>query len=99
MAHPKHLESGWDMHQAGSAEPAVLPRGEVVDAEVVCHHPFGLGLHLPAHGAYAHVNVPEISATVVRGPGDFPPIGSAVRARSFGPSGEGRHLTMSLREV
>ncbi|MEV6639031.1 hypothetical protein [Amycolatopsis sp. NPDC051371] len=93
----RHLEPGWDLHRAGSAERFVLPAGEVVDAEVVCHHPFGLGLHLAEYDAYAHVDIPEVGGTLVRGPADFPAVGSAVRARSFGPSGEGRPLTMSLR--
>ncbi|WP_410622978.1 hypothetical protein [Amycolatopsis sp. cmx-8-4] len=99
MTHLKHLEPGWDMHKAGSAEFFVLPAGEVADSEVICHHPFGLGLYLPEYDAYAHVNIPEVSETVAHGPDEFPPIGSSVRARSFGPSGEGHHLTMTLRGV
>jgi hypothetical protein len=99
VTHPRHVEPGWDMHSAGSAEAFVLPAGQVVDAEVICHHPFGLGLYLPEYDAYAHVNIPEVSDAVAHGPEEFPPIGSSVRARSFGPSGEGRQLTMSLRRV
>ena len=90
---------GWDMHEAGSAEFFTLPAGEVVAAEVICHHPFGLGLRLPEFDAHAHVNITEISETVVHGPKEFPAIGSRVLARSFGPSGEGHHLTMTLRGV
>lgn len=100
MSQPKHLDRNWDMHNLRSMEPFSLPAGEVVQAEVICHHSFGLGLYLPDYDAYAHVNIPEVSDTVVHGPEEFPPIGSKVRARSFGPgSRPGRPLAMTLRGV
>src|SRR3982074_3711734 len=64
----KHQEPGWDMHRPGSVEPVSLPRGEVVRGEVVCQHPLGPGLLLPAHDAYGPVNLPEVSDVVVPGP-------------------------------
>ena len=55
--------------------------------EVACHHPFGLGLYLPDHDTYGHVNIPEVSDVVVHGPNEFPPIGTQGSARVLGPSG------------
>ena len=93
----KHQEPGWDMHRPGSVEPVSLPRGEVVRGEVVCHHPFGLGLYLPDHDSYGHVNIPEVSDVVVHGPNEFPPIGTQGSARVLGPSGGTDQLTLTLR--
>jgi hypothetical protein len=100
MSQPKHLDPNWDMHNEQGLPEFSLPKGEVARAEVICHHAFGLGLYLPDHDAYAHVNIPEVSDTVVHGPEEFPPIGSHVYARSFGPSPRpGRPLAMTLRGV
>jgi hypothetical protein len=100
MVQPKHQAPDWDMHNEHDIKPFSLPADEIVQAEVICHDPFGLGLYLPDYEAYAHVNIPEVSDTAVDGPAEFPPIGSKVRARSFGPSARpGRPPSMSLRNI
>lgn len=100
MSRQKYRNPNWDMHNERDLEMLSLSAGQIVEAEVICHHPFGLGLYLPDCGAYAHVNIPEVSDSVVHGPAEFPSIGSKVRARSFGPSARpGRPPSMSLRGI
>jgi predicted RNA-binding protein with RPS1 domain len=99
VTQPKHLDPSWDMHTPGNVVPVQIQPGEVVRGEVVCHHPFGLGLYLPDHDTYGHVNIPNVADTVVHGPDEFPPIGSKVWARSFGIRGDGRQLNLAMRGV
>jgi len=79
------------MHRAGACpvRPADdrLPAGTLVTGEVVCHHPFGLGIRLHDRDEHGHVDVPHVSSDPVRGPEDYPPIGKVVRARVVGYSG------------
>jgi predicted RNA-binding protein with RPS1 domain len=98
MTPPKHSDPNWDMHRVGAVEPVELPAGETVRAEVVCHHPFGLGLYLPDHDTYGNVNATEVDGPDVHGPEDFPPVGSEVTARVLGLSGP-RQLGLSLRKT
>lgn len=98
MAQPKDLDPNWDMHRAGAVEPVALPAGEIVRAEVVCHHPFGLGLYLLDHDTYGNVNATEVAEADVHGPEDFPPVGGKVTARVLGLSGP-RQLGLSLLKV
>jgi hypothetical protein len=99
MTQPKHLDPSWDMHNPGNVVPVQLQPGEVVCGEVVCHHLFGLGLYLPDHDTYGHVNITNVADAVVRGPDEFPPIGSKVWARSFGIRGDGRQLDLTMQGV
>ncbi|MCU1680181.1 MAG: hypothetical protein JWQ81_920 [Amycolatopsis sp.] len=99
MAHPKHLDPSWDMHKPGNVVPVQITPGETVHAEVVCHHPFGLGLYLLDYDTYGHVNIPNVADTVVHGPEEFPPIGAQVWAQSFGIRGDGRQLNLTMKGV
>lgn len=81
--------------------PVAVPVGVVVRAEVVCQHPFGLGLYLPEIDTYGNVNIvniPSHDGAIVSGPAQFPKIGSSVRARSLGVSGNGQ-LTLDLKNL
>jgi hypothetical protein len=53
-----------DIHDLPASEwgelPAVL-EGSVVEVRIVCVHTFGLGVKVLAHGAYGHVNAPEVT--------------------------------------
>ncbi|EWM18676.1 hypothetical protein [Kutzneria sp. 744] len=97
MSQPRHRDPNWDMHRPGAVELVALPVGEVVRGEVVCHHPFGLGLYLPDHDTYGNVNATEVEGEDVHGPEDFPAIGSAVTARVLGLNGP-QQLALSLRK-
>jgi hypothetical protein len=57
-------EPGWDMHGHGEElkrQSAVQRlRGASVTGTVVCHHLFGLGVHIDDGNEYGHVNITEI---------------------------------------
>jgi hypothetical protein len=55
-----------------------LPPLTEIRARVVCHHTFGIGLWLVDRDEFAHVDVPFIVPGRIRGPQDYPPIGSQV---------------------
>jgi hypothetical protein len=51
-----------DIHDLPLSEWGELPtvlEGSVVEVEIVCAHPFGLGIKVLALNAYGHVNAPE----------------------------------------
>jgi hypothetical protein len=91
------------MHERGPelAErvTAHLAVGTRVSGTVVCHHVFGLGVWLPEHGQYGHVNITSIAPPGVplRGPEDFPLIGSVVEGTVLGYTHRDAQLTLSLR--
>ena len=95
------MTSRFDMHDAGAAlmvtEDEELAEGLLVAGRVVCHHPFGLGVHVEAHGQYGHVDVPQISDGPIRDVRDYPPVGAAVEARVIGYSGAYLQLRLTLR--
>jgi hypothetical protein len=83
-----HDQPGWDMHDRGAeirrpAEDRLQP-GTRVGAIVVCHHPFGMGVYIEERAEYGHVDIPFIAPGRLRGPEDFPPIGSQVDATVSG---------------
>jgi ribosomal protein S1 len=86
------------MHDAGAlpARPEAdrLQVGALVAGSVVCHHVFGMGVHLAGRDEYGHVDIIDISRKPLRGPEDFPAIGSTVRARVLGYSGGQLRLTL-----
>jgi ribosomal protein S1 len=91
-------EGPFDMHAAG-AVPAIpedqrLEQGLVVSGVVVCHHPFGLGVRLADREEYGHVDVPQISDGMIRGPEDYPAVGEHVRGRVLGYAGDQLRLTL-----
>lgn len=92
--------TGWDMHE----DPATLvprdhqlPPGTTVEATVICHHPWGIGVKLADGTQYGHVNVPVISDGRIGGPEDYPPIGHSTAAMVLGYSGAGQ-LRLSTRQ-
>jgi hypothetical protein len=91
------------MHQAGACPVRPpddrLPAGTIVTGEVVCHHPFGLGICLHDRDEYGHVDVPYVSSDPVHGPEDYPPIGIVVRARVVSYSGANAQLRLHLKGV
>jgi hypothetical protein len=91
------------MHQAGAhpVRPSVdwLPASAIVTGEVVCHHPFGLGIRLHDRDKYGHVDPPFVSSDPIRGPEDYPPIGMIVRARVVGYAGARAQLRLHLEGV
>jgi hypothetical protein len=95
--------SSWDMHQAGACpvRPSDdrLPAGTIVTGEVVCHHPFGLGIRLHNRDECGHVDVPCVSSDPVRGPEDFPPIGMVVGAWVVGYIGANAQLRLHLKGI
>jgi len=90
--------SDWDMHSdPGSTVPEdqELPEGTRITGEVICHHAFGMGVRLDGPVQYGHVNITEISQGPLRGPEDFPPIGSHVSVVVIGYTGIGGQLRLS----
>ena len=91
MTSPRHLWDGWDMHSRGAElfrrEGDRLQAGAAVHGIVVCHHAFGMGVYLPDRDEYGHVDITAISSHRLRGPEDFPEIGSEVEATVAGYSG------------
>ncbi len=49
-----------------------------MEGVVVCHHPFGIGVHIESADQYAQVDVSCIRDGVIRGAVDYPPIGQAL---------------------
>lgn len=101
MTSSLHRQKGWDMHDHG-AEIVTLERnrldeGAPVNGVVVCHHPFGLGVYLADVDQYGHVNITAIG-TSVRGPNDFPAVGSAIEGTVLGYSGMLGQLTLTLQQ-
>jgi predicted RNA-binding protein with RPS1 domain len=95
-----HDETGWDMHSDPAAlvpEDHRLPAGTLVQATVICHHPFGIGVRLTDGTQFGHVNVPEITDAAIRGIEDYPPIGLTTAAAVLGYRGTGQ-LRLSLRQ-
>src|SRR6476660_2119809 len=45
--------------QWGALDPKLI--GRVVEVQIVCVHPFGVGVRLTAEGAYGHVNPPRVT--------------------------------------
>ena len=73
-----------------------LAFGTEVEAEVVCGHPFGMGLYVRSAQQYGHVDAPNVSDNFIAGPSDYPSVGSKLRAVVLGYSGSGQ-LRMSTR--
>ena len=100
---PPHAQPHWDMHAHGAElarpESEWIATGTPVSGAVVCHHHFGLGVWIPDHGQYGHVMITEIvpPGVRIRGPDDFPPIGSAVEAIVLGYTGRFSQLRLSIR--
>lgn len=85
---------GWDLHDAGADIEACRSRrlaaGTEVSAEVICHHPFGLGVRIVAFGELGHLDIDAIQparGTIVD-PLTYPEIGSQIPAIVLGYSGQ-----------
>ena len=76
-----------------------LQVGATVTGVVVCHHAFGLGMFLADRDEYGHVNITEVKPGAVRGPEDFPAIGSSVEGVVLGYTGIHDQLRISLRQA
>jgi len=53
-----------DIHDIPVAEWGELPKsliGQVVDVEILCVHPFGVGVRVVAADSYGHVNAPHVT--------------------------------------
>jgi ribosomal protein S1 len=100
---PTTSQSGWDMHGHGEElkrqAGAQRSKGASVTGTVVCHHPFGLGVHIDDCNEYGHVNITEIGVDPLRGPEDFPPIGSVVTATVLGYTGIHAQLRLTLKSA
>ena len=85
---------GWDMHNAGADIEARRSRrldaGLEVSAEVICHHPFGIGVRMVAFGELGHLDVVAIQPTrgTIVDPSTFPEVGSQIRVVVLGYSGQ-----------
>ena len=94
-------QPGWDMHDHGEEltrqAAAQRSEGATVTGTVVCHHPFGLGIHIDDGNEYGHVNITEIGVDPLRGQEDFPPIGSVVTATVLGYTGIHAQLRLTLK--
>jgi ribosomal protein S1 len=103
VSESKTSQPGWDMHDHGEelTRPAAAQRseGSAVTGTVVCHHPFGLGVHIDDGDEYGHVNITEIGVDSLRGPEDFPPIGSAVTVTVLGYTGIHAQLRLTLKHA
>lgn len=87
------------LHSRPPAPPErSLREGERVDGVVVCAHPFGLGVHLPAAQDFGHVDVPFIGVDGATSLGldDLPAIGTVLALESFGRNWRGQ---LKLRAV
>jgi hypothetical protein len=77
-----------------------LDRGTAVDAVVVCHHPFGMGLYVESVRQYGHVDAQNVRNRGMHDPDDLVPIGTAVTAVVLRYSGVGQlRLSTRLRDL
>lgn len=54
---------------------------------VVCLHPYGLGVYLPAEHTFGHVDAPMMGVATTSGLDDYPPVGSVLSLTVLGYSG------------
>jgi hypothetical protein len=69
-----------------------------VTAEVVCRHPFGIGVRIVARGELGHLDVTAIRPThgTIVDESTFPEIGSNIRAVVLGYSGMDDQLKLRM---
>jgi hypothetical protein len=58
--------------------------GAAAEGVVVCVHVYGLGVHLPEHGTFGHVNVPAMGLERTRSLEDYPRVGTRLSVRILG---------------
>ncbi|MCF4121703.1 hypothetical protein L1785_11990 [Antribacter sp. KLBMP9083] len=87
-----------DLHDARHAPVAdvEVEAGLAVDATVLCHHTFGMGVWVAGLDHFGHVDVPAIRDGAIGGSEDIPVIGSRVRAVVLGSSAT-KQLRLSTR--
>lgn len=73
-----------------------LAAGQVVRAVVVCVHVFGLGVWLPEHAEFGHVNTPQMGVAIARTLDDYPTVGTFLTASVLGYSGAQYQLRLQV---
>ena len=63
---------------------------------VVCAHVFGLGIWLPDHAEFGHINTPAMGVPVARTLDEYPGIGEELTARVLGYSGVQHQLRLHV---
>ena len=77
-----------------------LAEGTFVRGTVVCHHAFGIGVHIEGADQYGHVDVPFISDGAIRGVEDYPRLGQAISGVVIRYDGHGQlRLTTRLHDL
>lgn len=93
----------WDMHSDTDTrvDPTRrLAEGTFVRGKVICHHPFGIGVHVDEADQYGHVDVPFIRDGVTRGVEDYPLIDQIISGVVLGYDGFGQlRLTTRLHDL
>jgi hypothetical protein len=56
----------------------------MTEGVVVCVHVYGLGVYLPRHEAFGHVDVPAMGLERTRGIDDYPRVGTCLSVRTLG---------------
>ena len=68
----------------------------MIEGVVVCMHVYGLGVYLPRHGAFGHVNVPVMGVERTRSVDDYPGIGARLSLQTLGYAGSQLRLAVEL---
>jgi hypothetical protein len=74
-------------HSHPPDDESQLSEGGDLRGVVVCVHPFGLGVYLPAEHAFGHVDAPMMGRISTSGLDDYPSVGSVLAVRVLGYSG------------
>jgi hypothetical protein len=89
-----------DIHDLPASDWGVIPGeaiGEVVVVEVLCAHPYGLGVRIVGYETYGHVNSPRVADGYYELATGQRLIGRSLPARVLAAGEIGRQTTLTLR--
>jgi hypothetical protein len=82
-------------HQPASPR-SDLEAGQIVRAVVVCVHAYGLGVWLPEHAVFGHVNAPHMGVPHAHTLDDYPTVGAVLTTGVLGYSGVQHQLRLEV---
>lgn len=71
-----------------------VSEGAMTEGVVVCVHVYGLGVYLPQHRTFGHVNAPAMGLGRTRSLDDYPRIGTCLSVRILGYAGSQLRLAV-----
>jgi hypothetical protein len=73
-----------------------LVEGQATEGVVVCVHVYGLGVYLPEHQTFGHVNTPAMGVERASSLDEYPSIGTRLSLRTLGYAGSQRQLRLQV---